>query len=794
VTDVYRAWCGLVAEHAGWIRRVAERHHLTVDRLLQSSLLCVALHDVGKLAENFQAMMRAPQGDAKAYRAAVGRNYRHEIAALWFVDGMARAVSEQFGPIPGGGVLEVLAVAGHHKYLADDFLFAEERFLQVLEWKPDAWCNIKAAYGLAEAMFKAQGWAFPNPKFKRGDVCQWLSSGETNYPFECLKAARVKVLQEAGRGGPSLRELFVLLKGLLMTADWMASGAAFKPALLDARRSVIRVASHALADHLKAKVEKDREERPQIRPFAGYRRFQTDCGEALGHVLAIAPTGSGKTEAALLWALRQVEAGHARKLLFLLPTMVTANSLYRRAKAFFTEHGHAVGLVHSTADLLGDATADPGEAEADRGDVRAQHLSTTHLFLPATVATVDQLLVTLFHAGRWALKTLAAADAAIVIDEVHAYDPHTTGLIALLLRQLQELGARFLVMSATMPTNLQNTILDGLEPGASTSSPGNIRVVKDAELLGEARNTWAVCDRPLLEWLTANDSVGEPVPSRAIREFLGEIKQSGDYCRVLIVVNTVKRCQEIARRLAEFQPVCFHSKFIFRDRREKERQIEKALPRLLVATQVVEVSLDIDYDILLTECAPFDALVQRAGRVNRSRRTTPGRVIVFPFEAGSEKVYGEPAGILSASWNLCQLNQRLLKESDLTRLVEDAYMGRALSEEAEFRGIQAETRGVQRRLAGVLDNPRPEEDDLKTRLEKYHQVSVIPAPLAGEARRCPPWDRRLFELKMPIWYVRQHKSEQYSEELPLCKMQYDAHLGGRFLPTKEAADPGCVVF
>ena len=187
MTDVYRAWRGVVAEHSDWIRRVAERYQLTEDRLLQSSLLCVALHDVGKLADNFQQMMRAPPG--RAYREAVGRNYRHEIAALWFMERMAKALIGQYGPMPGEGVLEVLAVAGHHKYLADDFLFAEERFLQVLTWKPDAWCAIKAAYGLAEAMFKDRGWALPNPRFKREEVIRRLSSDDTNCPFECLKWA-----------------------------------------------------------------------------------------------------------------------------------------------------------------------------------------------------------------------------------------------------------------------------------------------------------------------------------------------------------------------------------------------------------------------------------------------------------------------------------------------------------------------------------------------------------------------------------------------------------------------------
>ena len=81
--------------------------------------------------------------------------------------------------------------------------------------------------------------------------------------------------------------------------------------------------------------------------------------------------------------------------------------------------------------------------EADRSIIRRNSLWEPHFFPPVVVGTVDQLLVTLFHAGRWPMKTLAAADAAIVIDEVHAYESHTTGLLILLIEQLRDLGRAF---------------------------------------------------------------------------------------------------------------------------------------------------------------------------------------------------------------------------------------------------------------------------------------------------------------------------------------------------------------
>ncbi len=106
-------------------------------------------------------MMTAP--DDKAYRDAIGRNYRHEIAALWFVEVTSDALASSYGRIPGRSCLEVLAVAGHHKFLADDYLFDESKFLNRIEWEPDAFTAIKAAFGLAKEMFLAQGWSFDSP-------------------------------------------------------------------------------------------------------------------------------------------------------------------------------------------------------------------------------------------------------------------------------------------------------------------------------------------------------------------------------------------------------------------------------------------------------------------------------------------------------------------------------------------------------------------------------------------------------------------------------------------------------
>ena len=163
---------------------------MTVERLLKSSLLCVALHDVGKLTTNFRRMMTAVDG--KAYLDALKRNYRHEIAGLWFIEVTARSLARAYGPIPGSGGLEVLAVASHHKYLADDYLFDESRFQNRIEWKPNAISAVKAAYALAKEMFRAQGWTLRLPSCQLDEVERMLGNHDqgSNHPFRRMMEAR----------------------------------------------------------------------------------------------------------------------------------------------------------------------------------------------------------------------------------------------------------------------------------------------------------------------------------------------------------------------------------------------------------------------------------------------------------------------------------------------------------------------------------------------------------------------------------------------------------------------------
>ena len=206
---------------------------------------------------------------------------------------------------------------------------------------------------------------------------------------------------------------------------------------------------------------------------------------------------------------------------------------------------------------------------------------------PATVATVDQLLTIGFNGRRWDIKEINAANAVVIVDEVHAYDGWTLGLLISAIHHFSRLGTRFLLMSATLPSHTR-AILQKALPEAV--------YIADDTLTHERRSTYMVKERYIHK---DRDAI-----TRAVHE--GR--------RVLVVVNTVRQCQELAQQLCELRPICYHSHFVLEDRNRIEADIQRTEEggRLVVATQVVEVSLDLDFDWLFTECAPADALVQRA--------------------------------------------------------------------------------------------------------------------------------------------------------------------------------------
>ena len=200
---------------------------------------------------------------------------------------------------------------------------------------------------------------------------------------------------------------------------------------------------------------------------------------------------------------------------------------------------------------------------------------------------------------------------------------------------------------------------------------------------------------------------------------------------------------------------------------------------LLIATQVVEVSLDIDFDVMFCECAPPDAVVQRAGRVNRRRNKTDSHILIFKASDISKRIYDpDSIGILTSSFQSFESSPENLTEADLIKIVENVYSKIKIEDSKNFIDSSKQYAKTQERLSGIFDNPNREDNNEVTRKMDYLQIPVIPLIFKDEALKLPPSKRRLFEIKMPYWYVLKNKQE--IRGITFCEMDYNFETGAQF--------------
>lgn len=724
---VYSAWKETIHAKRILVERLSKKYNFSFERFIHGSLLTVVFHDIGKMIEPFQEMMLAIKGN-KAFDR--NKNYRHELvsfiytAKYWYLINKDSYLSS----IP----LEALAVVSHHRTLNSD-LTAFNREGSAIPPKviPD---GIKEAILIAEELFRKEGVNLPLLK----------DSSRLEDPFKSLSkliwdGALSKGIEKDG--GEKIRTLYFLLKGILHYADWHGSG-----------KTSVRYNISNEPDSIIGELEKRCRTKGII--YKGLLPFQKTCGDSSGNLIAVAPTGSGKTEASILWALKNAKEMGKAKILYLLPTMVTANNIWKRLAEFFGEEN--IGLTHSTANLfLQNDLIDEEDIWENRRDI----LFNQSFIKPVTVGTVDQLLTAGFNAGRWTLKEINAANSVIIIDEIHAYDGWTLGLIISTIRHFTSFGTRFMLMSATMPNSLQQLF--------SNELPDNT-VIKDESLLKAKRSRYFMEDNYIENAL---ESIEKAV--------------SGGR-RVLLVVNTVGLCQKLTQELSKLNPLCYHSQFIFKDRKAIEEKINDA--NFVIATQVVEVSLDIDYDWLFTECAPPDAIAQRAGRINRYRDDKrDSRVYIFKASKKGEKIYNpiNDPELLSRSFEAFKEATQGISEEDIIRIVEKVYKDYKIEDSESFHDAIQQYHLSQNNRNMIFDSRLKEDKQEVSRQTKYEIISVIPACFRDEVLNLKPSERRWYEVKLPLWYVRKNKEE--IKGITFCDIQYNSHIGAIFIKDKQVS-------
>jgi CRISPR-associated endonuclease/helicase Cas3 len=380
-------------------------------------------------------------------------------------------------------------------------------------------------------------------------------------------------------------------------------------------------------------------------------------------------TGSGKTEAALMLAHRLISDGRADGLYLALPTQATANGLYRRLAVppregmapvyanLFAMGGHpSLTLTHAARDLHPvfrasifdlDETAQEGagaQCAAWIGDNRRAGFSAQ-----VGVGTIDQALMAVLPVTHQALRLGALAQRVLILDEVHAYDAYMAQEIVALLQAQATLGGSVILLSATLPESMRRSFAQAYAaPGAGLPEMSQDYPLVTVQLHRGIASQTRVAPRP---------STVRDVPVRFVQSLEAAERtavaavQSGQ--AVLLMRNTIKDAVNSHERVSRALPeaTLFHSRFVAVDRRTIEEGVlatygdgstraERA-GQILIATQVVEQSLDVDFDLIVTDIAPIDLLIQRAGRLWRhARREALGE---RPADAVRELVVLSPA-------------------------------------------------------------------------------------------------------------------------------------------------------
>lgn len=361
-----------------------------------------------------------------------------------------------------------------------------------------------------------------------------------------------------------------------------------------------------------------------------------------GLTLIEAPTGSGKTEASLSYAWRLLGAGLAESIVFALPTQATANAMLDRleriAPLLFEDHSNVI-LAHGSARFNEKFSAFKKAAldgyEEDGWVQCSQWLaeSRKRAFLGQIgVCTVDQVLISVLPVKHRFVRGFGIGRSVLIVDEVHAYDSYMYGLLEEVLKQQKAAGGSALLLSATLPETQRRQLLQawGAEPVQMNDNAPYPLMTWTA---GESADSFILDESQLPPPLTVKL---EPFITKNMLPDDNLIKQIIDAAekgaQVAVVCNLVADAQQLAKRLRENTalPVdLFHARYCYKHRQEKELDAIKRFGlqgsreggRIMVATQVIEQSLDLDFDWLITQLCPVDLLFQRMGRLHRHSRS-----------------------------------------------------------------------------------------------------------------------------------------------------------------------------
>lgn len=440
---------------------------------------------------------------------------------------------------------------------------------------------------------------------------------------------------------------FIVVKGMLNKIDYAASAG------LDTLELKTENASKYIENAFKIKKEKDKNITfpNKVQEFMGKEENKDK------NIIVVASTGIGKTEGALLWA------GDS-KTFYTLPIKVSINAIYKRIWDENYYDKNKFTFLHSDAKSI-------MRKDEEIDDYQLKYIETRHLIYPLTICTVDQLFYFVFKSLGTEKYAATLKYSKIIIDEIQSYTPDIISFLIFGLKVVNDLGGKFCIMTATLPPIVKYFLEE-------TIGKENIKIA----------------EKPFYK----EDDKGNIIIRHKIKyeekdfEYNKILEKAKDK-KVLIICNTVRRSQDVYKKIKERDKEnteinLLHSRFIFKDRKIKEKIIqnfastkEKRVCRhsgIWISTQIVEASLDIDFDVLYTDMCSADSLLQRMGRCYRNRIYKENEPNIFIYnnkdgkEIGVGTVYDRDIFEFSVE-HIQEYNNQIFTEEDKQDYINKVY-------------------------------------------------------------------------------------------------------------------------
>lgn len=509
----------------------------------------------------------------------------------------------------------------------------------------------------------------------------------------------------------------MILSGLLMMADWIASNSDYAP-LISLEETGQKIEYPERIDQIWKKLNLPDQWMPSCWFMDDdifkqkYGFFPNEMQRQMLRAVEEAPTpgiyvleaqmGLGKTEAALSAAEILASKWHCEGIFFGLPTQATANGIFPRLKSWAEAEGQseeiriAIRLAHGMAMLnKGYRELFSGQASQNEDDrtggliVHSWFEGRKQALLSSfVIGTVDQMLMAALQQKHVMLRHLGLSGKVVIIDECHAYDAYMSCYLERAIEWLGIYKVPVILLSATLPTERRVKLIEAYHGGEFNKEADGWRENNAYPLL-----TYT-CGKDIKQCVIPVDTPRKQI--HIIREkeenMIDILKErlSGGGCAG-IIVNTVSQAQKIAKKIKEnlqdYPLLLVHSRFTMADRQKIEEELltkigKSSVPEtrnlIVVGTQILEQSLDIDFDFMITQLAPMDLLLQRIGRLHRHTNRKRPRGLEEPIcivckseenDAGSKQIYGE--WLLKRTEEL--LTDIITLPDDISPLVQETY-------------------------------------------------------------------------------------------------------------------------